>query len=38
MQQANVNLRGIIVNDVNLQSKRYGAAKYTYQYSYGERP
>jgi tyrosine-protein kinase Etk/Wzc len=28
------NLRGILFNDVNVQSQRYGAGKYSYQYSY----
>ena len=34
MKQAEVNLRGILFNDVNVQSQRYGAGKYSYQYSY----
>jgi tyrosine-protein kinase Etk/Wzc len=34
--QANVNLRGLLFNDVDVFSKRYGAAKYSYQYAYGE--
>ena len=34
LQQANVNLRGLLFNDVNVQSQRYGAGKYSYQYSY----
>jgi len=34
LRQADVNLRGILFNDVNLQSSRYGAGKYAYQYSY----
>jgi len=27
-------LRGLLFNDVNVQSQRYGAGKYSYQYSY----
>jgi tyrosine-protein kinase Etk/Wzc len=34
LRQAGVNLRGLIVNDVNLKSSRYSARKYTYQYTY----
>jgi tyrosine-protein kinase Etk/Wzc len=34
LQNANVNLRGIIVNDSNIASRRYGAGKYSYQYTY----
>jgi tyrosine-protein kinase Etk/Wzc len=34
LQQANVNLRGLLFNDVNVQSQRYGAGKYSYQYTY----
>jgi tyrosine-protein kinase Etk/Wzc len=34
LQQANVNLRGLLFNDVNTQSRRYGAGKYSYQYTY----
>jgi tyrosine-protein kinase Etk/Wzc len=34
LKQANVNLRGILFNDVNVQSQRYGAGKYSYQYTY----
>ena len=36
MQQANVNLRGILFNDITSRSQRYGAGKYSYQYSYKE--
>ena len=34
LQQAEVNLRGILLNDVRMSGKRYGAGKYHYQYSY----
>ena len=34
LKQANVNVRGLLFNDVNVQSQRYGAGKYSYQYSY----
>jgi tyrosine-protein kinase Etk/Wzc len=34
LKQADVNLRGILFNDVNVQSQRYGAGKYSYQYTY----
>ncbi len=34
LKQAGVNLRGLLFNDVNVQSQRYGAGKYSYQYSY----
>lgn len=34
LQQAGVNLRGLLINDINAQSQRYGAGKYSYQYSY----
>ena len=35
LQQANVNLRGILFNDVPVQSRGYGVGKYYYyQYSY----
>ena len=34
LQQANVNLRGILFNDIYVQSQRYGAGKYSYQYTY----
>ena len=33
-----VNLRGILINDINMRSQRYGAGKYHYQYSYGDKP
>ena len=36
LQQANVNLRGILFNDVAMHSRSYGAGKYNYQYSYKE--
>ena len=35
LQQAGVNLRGLLINDVNVRSQRYGVGKYSYQYSYG---
>jgi tyrosine-protein kinase Etk/Wzc len=34
LRQADVNLRGMLFNDVPVQSQRYGAGKYNYQYSY----
>lgn len=34
LRQAGVNLRGLLMNDVSVQSQRYGAGKYNYQYSY----
>jgi tyrosine-protein kinase Etk/Wzc len=34
LQQANVNLRGMLFNDIDVQSQRYGAGKYSYQYAY----
>jgi tyrosine-protein kinase Etk/Wzc len=34
LQQADVNLRGILFNDVRTSSQRYGAGKYSYQYTY----
>jgi tyrosine-protein kinase Etk/Wzc len=34
LKQAEVNLRGILFNDINVQSQRYGAGKYSYQYTY----
>jgi tyrosine-protein kinase Etk/Wzc len=34
LKQAQVNLRGMLFNDVNVQSQRYGAGKYSYQYTY----
>jgi tyrosine-protein kinase Etk/Wzc len=34
LKQASVNLRGILFNDINVQSQRYGAGKYSYQYTY----
>jgi tyrosine-protein kinase Etk/Wzc len=34
LQQAGVNLRGLLINDMNVQSQRYGAGKYSYQYAY----
>jgi tyrosine-protein kinase Etk/Wzc len=34
LKQAGVNVRGLLFNDVNVQSQRYGAGKYSYQYSY----
>ena len=36
LKQADVNLRGLLFNDVNVQSQRYGAGKYSYQYSYNK--
>ena len=29
-----VKLNGLLINDINLQSKHYGAGKFSYQYSY----
>ena len=37
LQQANVNLRGILFNDIPVQSRQYGAGKYHYEYVYEER-
>jgi tyrosine-protein kinase Etk/Wzc len=37
LRQSNVNLRGIVVNDLNIASKHYGAGKYSYQYSYDKK-
>jgi len=37
LKQADVNLRGIVFNDINMQSQRYGAGRYSYQYSYQGR-
>ena len=34
LRQAHVNLRGMLFNDVKIQSQYYGAGKYSYQYSY----
>ena len=34
LQQADVNLRGIVFNDVDMKSQRYGAGRYSYQYTY----
>jgi tyrosine-protein kinase Etk/Wzc len=33
LQRAGVNLRGLLINDMT-KSRRYGAGKYSYQYSY----
>jgi len=34
LHQAEVNLRGILFNDIMTHSRNYGAGKYNYQYSY----
>ena len=34
LQQAEVNLRGVVFNDIRSQSRNYGVGKYSYQYSY----
>jgi len=34
LQQAEVNLRGILFNDIRSQSRKYGVGRYNYQYSY----
>jgi tyrosine-protein kinase Etk/Wzc len=34
LRQADVNLRGILFNDVKASARRYGAGKYHYQYTY----
>lgn len=34
LQQAGVNLRGMLFNDVDALSRRYGVGKYSYQYAY----
>ncbi|MGI9219793.1 MAG: polysaccharide biosynthesis tyrosine autokinase, partial [Woeseiaceae bacterium] len=36
LQRAGVNLRGLVINDVKF-NRRYGAAKYAYQYSYNKK-
>ena len=36
LRQADVNLRGILFNDISVASRRYGAGKYSYQYAYKE--
>lgn len=37
LPQVGVNLRGLLFNDVDAFGGRYGAGKYSYQYSYGNR-
>ena len=37
LRQANVNLRGILFNDMDVSSQRYGAGKYSYQYAYKKK-
>jgi tyrosine-protein kinase Etk/Wzc len=34
LRQAEVNLRGLLINNVQATSYRYGAGKYSYQYTY----
>ena len=34
LQQAGVNLRGVLFNDMDVSSRRYGAGKYSYHYAY----
>ena len=34
LKQSDVNLRGLLFNDVELTSYRYGVGKYNYQYTY----
>jgi tyrosine-protein kinase Etk/Wzc len=34
LRQVNVNLRGLLFNDVNAASRRYGAGNCSYQYKY----
>ena len=34
LKQSDVNLRGLLFNDVELASYRYGVGKYHYQYTY----
>ena len=36
LRQADVNLRGLIFNDIQAASRQYGAGRYHYQYSYKE--
>ncbi len=36
LNQAGVNLRGILLNDVKQMGRRYGAYGYAYQYSYAK--
>jgi tyrosine-protein kinase Etk/Wzc len=38
LRQVGVNLRGILINDIKMRSKRYGAGKYHYQYLYDDKP
>jgi tyrosine-protein kinase Etk/Wzc len=35
LRQSDVNLRGMLFNDVPLHSQKYGVARYTYGYQYG---
>ena len=37
LQQAGVNLYGLLINDISVQSQRYGAGQYSHQYSYRKR-
>ncbi|MDQ2695648.1 MAG: polysaccharide biosynthesis tyrosine autokinase [Pseudomonadota bacterium] len=34
LRQAGVNLRGLLFNDIEITSRRYGYGKYVYQYAY----
>ncbi len=36
LRQADVNLRGVIINDLETQGRQQGAGKYNYQYSYAK--
>jgi tyrosine-protein kinase Etk/Wzc len=36
LHQAVVNLRGLLINDIDVQRKRYGAGKYSYHYLYSK--
>ena len=37
LQQAGVNLRGVLFNDMDVLNRRYGAGKYSYQYAYKKK-
>lgn len=37
MRQSKVNLRGLVVNDLRVTSRKYGAGKYNYQYAYDNK-
>jgi tyrosine-protein kinase Etk/Wzc len=35
--QADANLKGVVFNDVDISTRRYGYGKYVYQYGYGKK-